>query len=88
MTWVGVTMRNWALGTGADRLQRHASSPEATRSFCGRCGSRLLFESSRWPGEVHVARASFDGEIDRPVAGDAFTDEPATWLPAPGARTP
>jgi hypothetical protein len=88
VTWVGVPSAQFRIVAGERELRGYASTPEALRRFCGHCGSSLLFESSKWPGEVHVVRANFDGEIDRPVAGDAFTDEPAAWLPPPGAHTP
>jgi hypothetical protein len=52
-----------ALLRGGDCLRAYDSSPGAKRSFCGRCGSPLLFESTRWPGEVHVTLASVDPGI-------------------------
>ena len=37
--------------------------PTAQRSFCGRCGTPLFFESTRWPGEVHVTLATLDPRV-------------------------
>jgi len=50
----------FVLESGADVLGRYQSSAAATRSFCGRCGSPLFFQSSRWPGEIHVTLATLD----------------------------
>lgn len=40
----------------------------------------MLFESSRWPGEVHVARACVPGPIDRDPGAHVFFDDRAEWL--------
>lgn len=80
VTWVGVDADSFRLTAGAEKLAHYQSSTEATRSFCRRCGSTLLFESSRWPGEVHVARACIPGEIDREPAAHVFFDHRAPWV--------
>jgi len=81
VTWVGVPREQFRLLSGADVLVRYASSAAAHRSFCGRCGSPLLFEGERWKDEVHVARAAIDGEIDRPVVAHCYWDDRAAWMP-------
>ncbi|MEM7378836.1 MAG: GFA family protein, partial [Pseudomonadota bacterium] len=40
--------------------QFYKSSEIALRSFCPSCGSPMSFESTRWPGEVHLYGASLD----------------------------
>ena len=65
----------------AELLKVHESSPGTTRSFCGRCGTRVFFRSDRWPGETHVPLAAFDEPVDRPPQGHAFWDEHVAWLP-------
>ncbi|MEO0484787.1 MAG: GFA family protein [Pseudomonadota bacterium] len=40
--------------------QTYQSSTIATRSFCGTCGSQMSFESTRWPGELHLYAVSLD----------------------------
>lgn len=51
----------------------------AVRKFCGKCGSSLFFESSRWPGEVHVAAACMDGNIDKKPMLHFYYDRRPAW---------
>ena len=38
----------------------YRSSDIALRGFCATCGSQMSFESTRWPGEIHLYAASLD----------------------------
>jgi hypothetical protein len=58
VTWSGVPDGQLKITAGETLLTRYASSAEATRSFCSVCGSPLFFESTRWPGETHIATTS------------------------------
>ena len=79
VTWSGVPEAQLRITAGAERLTHYASSAEATRSFCSICGTQLMFRSSRWPGEVHVATASvLDGPAPEPAAHVFFSDR-ARW---------
>jgi hypothetical protein len=80
VTWFGVAAPSFRLLTGAQLLKWHRSSPGARRGFCGRCGSPLFFEGERWPGEVHIARASVAGAIDREPSAHVFFDVRVGWL--------
>lgn len=86
VTWIGVPEEQFDIVAGRDTVQWYASSPEGRRGFCRHCGSSLFFRSSRWPGEVHVARACVPGEIDREPDEDVHTDTRAAWLHPPVAR--
>jgi hypothetical protein len=44
--------------TGTRRF--HQSSAKATRAFCPECGTQMCFESTAWPGELHLYAASLD----------------------------
>ncbi|MFV8751479.1 GFA family protein [Nannocystaceae bacterium ST9] len=79
VTWSGVPDSQFRLIAGADLLRDYTSSPEATRSFCSRCGSTLLFRSTRWPGEVHVASANLD-RLDRTPVAHVFFSDRAAWF--------
>ncbi len=79
VTWVGVEMPQFALVSDAD-LRWFKSSSDAKRGFCQRCGSTMFFKSSRWPGEMHVARACISGDIDRSPEGHVFAGARAHWF--------
>lgn len=66
--------------SGEGAIVRNDSSAEAWRRFCGRCGTQLFFAGKRWPGEVHVALAAFDGPIDRKPQAHAYYDRRVEWL--------
>lgn len=80
VTWFGVAAGSFQLVSGAAELKWHQSSPGARRGFCGRCGSPLFFEGDRWPGEIHIARASVTGPIDREPAAHVFFDARVGWI--------
>ncbi|HVO87546.1 MAG TPA: GFA family protein [Casimicrobiaceae bacterium] len=87
VTWAGFATEQVEVTLGRDELAVHESSPGTRRSFCRRCGTKLLFESTRWPGETHIALAAFDEPVDRAPGGHAFYEEHVAWLPAL-AQTP
>lgn len=40
----------------------------------------MFFEGERWPGEIHIARASVQQEIDRQPAAHVYFDVHVDWL--------
>ena len=80
VTWVGLKAEQLRVTQGEDVVGRYASSPGVTRSFCTRCGSPLFFESARWSGEIHVARAAIPSELDRLPQVHAFFSDKAPWV--------
>jgi molybdopterin-guanine dinucleotide biosynthesis protein A len=83
VTWVGFKTDQFAVLAGFDELAGYESSPGTRRTFCRTCGTKLFFESSRWPGEVHIPLAVFTSPIDREPEGHAFYEEHVAWLPWP-----
>ena len=81
VTWVGMETERFRLETGEAELAWHASSAGAERGFCRRCGSSMLFRSTQWPDEIHVARGVLDGPIDRPPQANAYFDTHVDWVP-------
>ena len=79
VTWVGVADDRFAIERGADVLEHYRSSAAATRSFCRRCGSPLLFRSSHWPGETHVTLASLDDPSGLEPRTHAYWSSRAAW---------
>ncbi len=80
VTWCGVKEEQFELTEGAGSLTTFRSSPEATRQFCKTCGSQLFFRSSRWPGEVHVTRATVNDEMSELPKAHVFFSDKASWL--------
>ena len=82
MTWAGFPSAQVHVTQGAADLATHESSPQTYRRFCKRCGTKMFFESAKWPGETHVVLAAFDAPVDRAPSVHAFYGEHAAWLPA------
>ncbi|MCA9648593.1 MAG: GFA family protein [Myxococcales bacterium] len=80
VTWFGVPEDRFRITAGEELLVRFASSERAWRGFCGRCGSTMLFGGERWPGEVHVALANLEGELDRKPVANVYWDVRVPWV--------
>lgn len=80
VTWVSIDASHLMIDDNAGMLRWFASSAHAQRGFCSRCGSTLFFRSSRWPGEVHVARANFTTPVDRRPQLHAYYDSHVDWF--------
>jgi hypothetical protein len=81
VTWVGFSSGQFKLISGDHHLLWYESSPGARRGFCSTCGSTMLFESSRWAGETHVALGCIDGPIDREPQANVFHASHVNWMP-------
>jgi hypothetical protein len=89
VTWLGVDTEHAQIDDAASALRWYASSPGAERGFCSQCGSPLFFRSARWAGELHIARAQIDGDIDRAPQAHVFWDSHVDWAPTdPQDRLP
>jgi hypothetical protein len=88
VTWIGFASPQVSVETGAGDLVAYVSSPGTKRTFCRGCGSRLFFESVKWPGETHVALAAFDDPVDRLPDRHVFFDEHVSWIPWPRTIEP
>jgi hypothetical protein len=80
MTWVGLDEGQCRIDDALGRLRWFQSSDLAERGFCGRCGSSLFFRSGRWPGELHVTLANFNGPVDRAPQAHVFWDTHVDWV--------
>lgn len=79
VTWVGFPSGAVTIEQGRDLLSRYRSSSLATRSFCSRCGSTLLFESGHWPDETHVVLANLDSAAGLEPQAHAYWSSRAAW---------
>lgn len=80
VTWAGFDVDRVQVDPAGLQPTWHVSSPGARRGFCGRCGTPMLFHSTRWPDEMHVARATIDQPLDRLPSAHVFYDTHVPWL--------
>jgi hypothetical protein len=80
VTWAGFQDEQFRIDPDGVQPTWYESSPGARRGFCPRCGSPMLFTSTRWPGEMHVARALIADALDREPAAHVFYETHVPWL--------
>lgn len=80
VTWVGFASEQFHIAGDGQQPRWFESSPGARRGFCPSCGSPMFFESTRWPGEMHIARALITGPLDREPSMHAFYETHVPWL--------
>jgi hypothetical protein len=81
VTWIGFNSEQVVISKGAEHVQDYASSPGTSRKFCRVCGTRISFESQRWPGETHIPLALFVSPVDREPSSNVFAQERPEWSP-------
>ena len=65
---------------GEELIVRYASSAEAARTFCSRCGGKLEFQTSKTPDEIWIASGSFDDDPGIRPTSHIFVDSKAPWF--------
>jgi hypothetical protein len=80
VTWFGVPEKQFRFLAGEDLVTWYPSSKQGRRGFCTRCGSTLFYTSSLCPGEVHIALANTEGNIDRAPEAHVFFDAHVDWV--------
>jgi hypothetical protein len=83
VTWIGFKRAQVTFTKGEELLRDYLSSPGTHRRYCGRCGTRLTFESEhgKWADEVHLPLALFVTPVDRDPQGNSFPEERPAWAP-------
>jgi hypothetical protein len=80
VTWVGVEDNRFT-PLNQQSLSWYRSSEDGERGFCSSCGSTLFFRSTRWPNEIHIARANIEGDIDiEPTAHVTYGSSEVSWF--------
>lgn len=79
VTWFGMAESRARIVDADGALRWFPSSAGAERGFCARCGSSLFFRSTRWPGELHIALGTLDGDADRAPTAHVFWETHAGW---------
>ena len=80
VTWVGCAVDAVDISDPDHLLRWYESTPGADRGSCVHCGTQLFFRSVNWPGELHITRASIEGDCDLEPQGHAFYSSHVDWL--------
>lgn len=80
VTWIGFNSDDFRITAGADTLRWFRSSTPAQRGFCGDCGSSFLFQSEKYPAEMHISLTNISDPVDRQPEGHVHFDTRAAWL--------
>jgi hypothetical protein len=80
VTWAGFHTGDVIIQDPNAQLHWYESSPGAKRGSCAQCGTPMLFTSSRWPDEMHIARALLDDSLDKTPSMHVFYDTHVSWL--------
>ena len=78
--WTSVSEKRFHLHQGEAELRAYSRSPEVVWSFCGTCGTTLLYRSTQTPGRVYFTVASLTTALDRPLSCHASFEEKADWF--------
>ncbi|MEM7200548.1 MAG: GFA family protein [Planctomycetota bacterium] len=79
-TWVTFSGEAVRIAAGADELRHYRSDTDATRGFCGHCGTTITYESPRWPGHLDISAACFDQPPTLPDR-HLYADRAPAWAP-------
>ena len=72
--------RDFKLLSGAELIERYASSPGVTRTFCRRCGSTLQFISDKNADALEIALGVLDGDPGVRATHHIFVASKAPWF--------
>jgi len=79
-TYVGVWRSRFRVLAGSEAIRRYEEpATGAARSFCGRCGSPLIYERPHAPKMVNLPRALFDSRTGREPRYHVGFGEAADW---------
>jgi hypothetical protein len=79
-TYVGSWRSRFRIVEGVDGIRRFKDAATgATRSFCGRCGSPVMYEQKRSPNMVNIPRALFETRTGREPLYHIAIEELREW---------
>ena len=79
-TYIGCWRKHARVVKGQRSIARFEDAKtEATRSFCSRCGTPLLYERKRSPHMVNIPRALFTGRVGREPRYHVAFEELQDW---------
>ena len=77
-TFVGVSDTGFAFVAGTPGS--YESSPRVERTFCGTCGTPLIYVAAVYPGEVHIMAGTLDRPETLAPEWHVFVRERMPWL--------
>jgi hypothetical protein len=78
VTWIEFHSSDFSIVSGTP--SRYESRPQATRQFCGTCGSHLTFKDADEPDVIDVTACSLDNQ-DAVIPEDhVWCDRMVPWL--------
>lgn len=80
VTWVGVPIENFKV-SGRQHVKWYQSTEHSKRAFCANCGTSIFYMSTKFPGDIHVTRASLIGKVDVAPTAHIFFDQHVDWFP-------
>lgn len=78
VAWFSVPLATFRFTTVVP--SHYQSSPHATRSFCGVCGSQLTFQSLKTPQEIDITTCSLDNPELVPPQSHIHTSTKMSWV--------
>ena len=61
-------------------IKQFESSAQSWRGFCTTCGTRLYFQSTKWPGEIHMLANTMDDPSTYKATAQVCIGEKQPWL--------
>jgi hypothetical protein len=78
VAWFTVPRAEFRFVQGTPTLFR--STEKAARGFCPRCGTQIIFEDERFPGEIDVTTSSLDAPEGMPPRDHTWTASQLAWV--------
>lgn len=70
----------FTLEKGEKLLKWVPSSKKSEYGFCSRCGSSMLFRSTKWADEIHITLANVQNDIGLQPQAHVYFDTHVDWL--------
>ena len=77
VSWIRIPKTSFTVSCGS--LTNFASSEKASRSFCGVCGTQIMFQSSESEDTVDVTIASLDSPDNFPPSENVWMQSHIPW---------
>lgn len=82
-TYVNAWAKDFAFEQGEAEVARYASSPDAVRTFCRRCGSTLQWLGRSAPEEIGIAAGTLDDDPGLRPESHIYVASKAPWVELP-----